>query len=399
MSLNLFRTPTRDKGGAMIFHVLPEVEPFSEQSGGSLSRWAANILRDDTAQIVCPSSDSTWNFRPDRIHRNRGMHVYGVALKKREFRVRTALRVPIMQWLLRGLVSRLTDDDVLYIHNRPEYLLALGRHAHKRARFKVVLHMHNDHLRNLNAQESAALRPDLTVFNSRFLEGLGRCLVPCIGPTAVMYNGADEESFHPAAATVVPITPTILFVGRLVPEKGVHVLLEAMRLLAQQGVRLQAKIIGSVGFGGTGSSPYAEAVRRSCPENTEFIPHMAGDRLAEQFRSASIFCCPSTWEEPFGMVNVEAMASGLPVVASAVGGIPEIFTQGGGLLVRRNSAVELANALKSLVENEPERARLGAQAYSIFQQRFRWSVLYQEYLGLMNSLQTINLYQSSPIAG
>ena len=382
----------------MIFHVLPEVEPFSEQNGGSLSRWAANILRDDTAQIVCPSSDGTWNFRADRIHRNRGMQLYGVALKKREFRLRTALRVPIMQWLLRGLANRLTEEDVLYIHNRPEYLLALGRYAHKRARFKVVLHMHNDHLRNLNPNESAALRPDLTVFNSRFLEGLGRCLVPHIGRTAVMYNGADEDSFHPAAATVVPITPTVLFVGRLVPEKGVHVLLEAMRLLAQQGVRLQAKIIGSAGFGEGRSSPYADAVRRSCPDNTTFIPHMAGDRLAEQFRGASIFCCPSTWEEPFGMVNVEAMASGLPVVASAVGGIPEIFTRGGGLLVRRNSAVELATALRSLAENEPERARLGAQAYCIFQQRFRWSVLYQEYLGLMHSLQTVSMYQASAVA-
>ena len=282
--------------------------------------------------------------------------------------------------------------------NRPEYVLALSKGPASQRRFKVVLHMHNDHLCNLNAAEAAALRPDLTVFNSRFLEGLGRCLVPGIGRTAVMYNGADEESFYPAVSTVVSMTPVVLFVGRLVPEKGVHVLVAAMRLLARQGVRLQAKIIGSVNFAGGKSSTYADELMRDCPENTEFMPHMAGAPLAEQFRSASIFCCPSTWEEPFGMVNVEAMASGLPVVASAVGGIPEIFTHGGGLLVRKNSPVELAAALKSLAENEAERARLGAQAYLIFQQRFRWSVLHEEYLGLMHTLQTGRPYRSSAIA-
>ena len=382
----------------MIYHVLPEVEPFSERNGGSLSRWAGNILRYDDAHILCPSSDGSWAFSPERIHVSRGMRLYGKVLKKRDYRLRLALRIPVMQWLLRGFVNRLATEDVLYIHNRPEYVLAVRRHFSRRTPFKMVLHMHNDHLRNLTPQEGADLQPDLTVFNSRFLEGLGRSLLPRLGRTAVMYNGADEDSFYPAVSTVLSMTPVVLFVGRLIPEKGVHVLLEAMRILAREGVRLQAKIIGSVNFGTDTLSPYAEALHRDCPHNTEFLPYMVGERLAEQFRNASIFCCPSTWEEPFGMVNVEAMASGLPVVASAVGGIPEIFTQGGGLLVPKNSAPELAAALRSLAENELERARLGAQAYAIFQQRFRWSVLYQEYLGLMHTLQTGNSYQASAIA-
>ena len=382
----------------MIYHVLPETEPFSGSNGGSLSRWAANILRHDNAQIVCPHADDSWGFAKERIHTSRGLQLYGKVLKRRDFHLRISLRIPVMQWLLRGLARRLTNEDVLYIHNRPEYVLALERFAVQRARFKVVLHMHNDHLANLTPEEGERLRPDLTIFNSRFLEGLGRCLVQGLGATAVMYNGADEECFFPAASGVVPMMPIVLFVGRLIPEKGVHVLLEAMRLLAREGVRLQARIIGSVHFGSDESSSYAEALKRDCPANTKFLKYMAGEQLAEEFRGAAIFCCPSIWEEPFGMVNVEAMASGLPVVASAVGGIPEIFTQGGGLLVRKNAPAELAAALKSLAENEHERCRLGAQAYNIFQQRFRWSVLYQEYLGLMHTLQTGNIYHSAAMA-
>jgi glycosyltransferase involved in cell wall biosynthesis len=76
----------------------------------------------------------------------------------------------------------------------------------------------------------------------------------------------------------------------------------------------------------------------------------------------------------------------LPVVASATGGIPEIFSRGGGVLVPRGRIQELAYALKALAEDEPERRRIAAQALSAFQQRFRWSVIYQDYRAFMCTL-------------
>ncbi len=370
----------------MVYHLLPEIEPFSERSGGSLSRWAANILRHDDAQVVCPSSDRSWAFPQERIQTHRGMQIYGKVLQQRAYRLRTAIRVPIMQWLLRGLVTRLGHEDTLYIHNRPEYVLALRQRKGLRHAFKVVLHMHNDHLGNLTVAEGAQLQPDVTVFNSQFLEKLGRRHLPGLARTAVLYNGADEQCFHPAAKDFRPQVPVVLFVGRLVPEKGVHVLVEAMRLLDKLGVNVRAKIIGSVHFNDNRRSPYVDEMLRNCPANVDFLPYMAGKPLAEEFRRSSIFCCPSIWDEPFGMVNVEAMASGLPVVASATGGIPEIFSRGGGVLVPRGRIQELAYALKALAEDEPERRRIAAQALSAFQQRFRWSVIYQDYRAFMCTL-------------
>ena len=76
-------------------------------------------------------------------------------------------------------------------------------------------------------------------------------------------------------------------------------------------------------------------------------------QLAAEFRKAQIFCCPSTWSEPFGMVNVEAMATALPVIATAVGGIPEIFQEGGGLLIPSNSPGALAAAIELLLKDSP----------------------------------------------
>jgi spore coat protein SA len=162
-----------------------------------------------------------------------------------------------------------------------------------------------------------------------------------------------------------------------------------MRLLDKLGVNVRAKIIGGVNFNDNSGSPYLNGMHQNCPANVDFLPYMTGKPLAEEFRRSSIFCCPSTWGEPFGMVNVEAMASGLPVVASATGGIPEIFSRGGGVLVPPGQIPELAYAIKALAENEPERRRLAAQALTVFQQRFRWSVIREEYRSLLGTLEGV----------
>ena len=371
----------------MIYHVLPEVEPFSEYAGGALSCWVANIVRSDDARVVCPWADDSWVFDQKRLLPMAGMRLYGRLLKSRDFRIRIAHRVRLLRWLLRPLERRLKDGDVLYIHNRPEYVLALPPAAKRKSRYKVVLHMHNDHLANLTVPERAALRPDLTVFNSKFLEQQGRRLAGNLLETAVLYNGADESCFYPRVQATETLPLTVLFVGRLIPEKGVHVLVEAMRLLQQQGSTAVARIVGSVSFGDDRGSEYLERLQANAPSNVRFIRYKAGKALADEFREAAVFCCPSLWEEPFGMVNVEAMASALPVVATNTGGIPEIFSEGGAILVPRDSIEALATALQRLMLEPALRRQMAREGLASYQRRFRWSLISAEYRGLMSRLQ------------
>lgn len=79
------------------------------------------------------------------------------------------------------------------------------------------------------------------------------------------------------------------------------------------------------------------------------------------------------------MVNVEAMATGLPVVATRMGGIPEIFENGGALLVPANDAEAIAQAMQRLIANPEERRKMGDAGLRSFQRRFSWGAVRETY--------------------
>jgi spore coat protein SA len=354
------------------YHLLTESEPFSEFLGGAVSRFAANVARGGSdSVVVCPSADETWKAAPGSIHVLPGMKFY------KRFR-RYLPHLPwfvhcrVIRAIFRPVLKRLRPGDVVWVHNRPEFAAALTAPIHG-SRSHVVLHLHNSHLANGPERLMRRVRVDHLVFISEFVMEEARQKFPSQGPCSVIYSGADEAIFYPAAGGSKNATPTVLFAGRLVEEKGVHVLLEAMKLLEQQEVRVEAQIVGSSGFGDGTDTPYIRQLKANAPPSVRFCAYRSGAALADLFRKADIFCSPSVWEEPFGMVNVEALASGLPVVSTRGGGAREIFAGGGGILVERGSAVQLAEALRQLAEDPQLRARLGRQGSDIFRARFTWS--------------------------
>ena len=371
----------------MIHHVLSETEPFSEQFGGALSRWVANVLREEQDfTVVCPWADTSWGFSPDRILSLSRLRECALWFKLLRSRHALDFRLRIIRSAFQPLFRRLNQGDTVYIHNRPDFALVIGE-ACRQSGAKAVLHLHNSHLLTMPRRLRSRLEVDAFVFCSEFLRSEAEAYAA--GLTSVIPNGADELYFFPR--NTEPATadgePVVLFVGRLVPDKGVHVFVDAMRILKAKGVRARGKIIGSTEWGRNSSSPYVRRLKRSSPENVDFGNYVAGAALAEEFRHASIFCCPSVWNEPFGMVNVEAMATALPVVASAVGGIPEIFRDGGALLVPGGSASDLADALQTLLSNPAERWELGRRGYRSFQQRYRWRTIRAKYRAFLGELQ------------
>jgi spore coat protein SA len=368
------------------YHILTEAEPFSEFHGGAISRWAANVLRNTpSAVVVAPSADNSWRFSESAVSVLPRLARYRL-LRRYLLRLPWRLHSMTIRNVFGRLLKRLRQGDIVWIHNRPDFAVALTPYVH-RAGGKVILHLHNSHLAEWPRALMEQVCVDRLVFVSEFLLEQARRRFPLLGISAVLYNGADSDIFYPVRSRRDEAKiPTVLFAGRLVKDKGVHILVDAMRLLERQGVRIRAHIVGASNFGGSGATEYVAMIQRNAPSNVTFLPYRSGVALGDLFREADIFCSPSIWDEPFGLVNVEAFASALPVVSTLGGGISEILRDGGGILVERGSAEQLASALQRLAEDGKLRAVLGQQGYASFQERFTWSIARKQVQAICQSV-------------
>jgi spore coat protein SA len=356
------------------YHLLTEAEPFSEFYGGAISRWAGNVLRNTSnSVVVCPSADGSWKFPPESLMLLSGLKRYR-RLRRHFSPLPWSFHRLVIRRIFRPLLKRVRPGDIVWIHNRPEFAIALTSNVH-RAGGRVILHLQNSHLVNGREELMRQVRVDRLIFISEFLLEEARRKFPSLGASSVLYSGADETIFYPTAGGRRSAEiPTVLFAGRLVEEKGVHILLDAMKLLQEQDVRVQAQIVGSSNFGTDKETSYIRLLKANSPATVRFCSYRTGAALGDLFREADIFCSPSVWEEPFGLVNVEALASGLPVVSTRSGGASEIFAAGGGILVERGSVAQLACALRRLAQDPELRTRLGQQGYAVFRERFTWSL-------------------------
>jgi glycosyltransferase involved in cell wall biosynthesis len=194
----------------------------------------------------------------------------------------------------------------------------------------------------------------------------------------VIYHGVDPEAFHPfpfpdeelrQKYSLTPGDRVILYVGRLIGLKGLPGLLQSFSLLKNRQ-RVRLLIVGD----GEGKSALQNLARRLGigPQVlwAGFVPHAETPRY---YSLASIAVSPSLADEAFGISICEAMACGLPVVATRVGGIPELSLHGEtGFLVQAGNEQELAERMGTLLEDESLRRKMGAQAAQRVRKYFTW---------------------------
>lgn len=199
------------------------------------------------------------------------------------------------------------------------------------------------------------------------------------GSIEVVHNGVDTSRFTDGDGGEVrrrlgipPGAFVALYAGRLDPPKGVDVLVEAWRRLGLGPLEGRLVVAGEPRGGGRPVEILAHAAALRAA-----LPPPAGTWLPRQedvvglYRAADVVVLPSLWEEPFGLVLLEAMACGRPVVASAAGGIPEIL--GGRLsrfLVAPGDPAALAQRLASLVGWRSREPGLGAEVRRRVEERF-----------------------------
>lgn len=148
----------------------------------------------------------------------------------------------------------------------------------------------------------------------------------------------------------------LVFVGRLVSDKGVSVLIDALGLLARRDRRPRLTVIGE--------GPESHALQRRAAslglgDAATFVGRRSGRRLAAALNGHEILVVPSTWEEPFGVVALEAMGCGAVPLVTRSGGLPEAVGSH-GLVVDKNSPQALADGIEALLDDAELRRRLRA---------------------------------------
>jgi phosphatidylinositol alpha-mannosyltransferase len=190
------------------------------------------------------------------------------------------------------------------------------------------------------------------------------------GDYEIIPNGIDLKRFGKS----LDVTPyvaspdsnkktTILFVGRLDKRKGFSNLLEAFIKIKPDYSQLQLQVIGP--FELQACQHYQKMAQIHHVTDIDFVGYVSPEQLPNFYLKADIFCAPSIGFESFGIVLLEAMAAGLPVVASNIAGYRSVITDGlEGLLVPPGQPAHLANALRQLLNHPHQRREMGRRGRS-----------------------------------
>lgn len=217
--------------------------------------------------------------------------------------------------------------------------------------------------------EDAAFTVTVSDYSADYL----RQVVPAAAEKVFrIYNGLDPALFQPARLRDEPVK--ILSIGRLIEKKGFPDLIRACHLLRQSGKQFQCEIAGAGPDGGE-----LENLIKRCGlgSTVRLVGPKSQSELVELLTQAQIFVFPAIHDrsgdsDNLPTVIIEAMASGLPVVATRIAGIPEIVAENqNGLLVDEKSPDQLARAISRLIEDRSLRQQFGAASRQIAERNFR----------------------------
>lgn len=181
----------------------------------------------------------------------------------------------------------------------------------------------------------------------------------------VVPNSIDHETFRPANR-VPAQPPTVLYVGKIAPLKGMRTLAEAIPSIVRRIPEVRVVLIGSdhvvPGAGSTKEQMLGDLHRAGVADRVSVLAPVERSQLVRLYQEADVCVLPTLWDN-FPNTCLEAMACGTPVVASAVGGLPEIIDDGkNGVLVPPGDGATLADAVVGLLERREARLEMGRAA-------------------------------------
>ncbi len=365
-----------------ICHVAPELLPVPPTRGGAIERW----IRDAAVRLARRGHD---------VHVVSRDHGDG-ARTKREGGVNYHF-IPIPQRLDEGLAAAVArglwyyarvravlagiGPDIVHHHSRPAGLWLCGSAA------PSVISLHSMDYgwgfgyrgwdRPLFTRGLLAARSVLCVSDFIRRHTVER-YPPVTNIATTVYNGVDPDTFTPAGER--DESTTVLYVGRVEERKGVHVLLDAFeRIISARIPQARLRIIGPASYWKRGDGGYYDTLSARCAANARIElrgPTYDDGELSAIYRSGTVAVVPSTFPEALGLTSLEAQASGVPVVVSDAGGLPETVSPGrSGFVFKNGSATELGELVVDLLANRDRRDEMAAAAREWAVATFSWDTV------------------------
>jgi glycosyltransferase involved in cell wall biosynthesis len=310
--------------------------------------------------------------------------------------------------------------DIVHIIEETEHI-SLIRALNPKIR--IVLHMQCEHLTQLdhNMIGHRVRKADLILGCSNYITNKIRQSFPSLSERChTLYNGVDLDLYvaNPEKKRKKLESKQLLYVSRVTPEKGLHVLIKAFKEVVEKNSLTHLQIVGPVdelwSLGNAiwlsndekvqqlssfhtkrSLNPYFDYLKQeltsaNMSSKVTFHGRIPHDQTIKLYQSADVVIQPSIFHEPFGMAIIEGMACQVALIGTKVGGIPEIIEDAKtGLLVEAGDSRELAKAILLLLSNEDLRVKMGR----IGRERaklFSWNAIVTKLVSLYNSV-----YESS----
>ena len=273
-------------------------------------------------------------------------------------------------FLLHRMLMMISKDNskkqLIEIHNRPYLINQISR----RYQFPVSLFFHNDpltmkgsksiHDRQNILEKCAAVFCVSEYIKRQFMRGISNEKQK----VHVLYNGVNRK-----ISNFPEKKKEILFVGRLVSEKGVDLYVEVAKSIACNYPDWNFGIIGSLRLGDQNkTNSFGNKVIgkfKAIGSQANYYGFKDYSFVEEKMKTAAIIVIPSIWQEPFGLVAAEAMSNGICIIASKVGGIPEIIRDN-GVLIENINFQKLEKSLIELMNNDELRNFYQKKAWKDF---------------------------------
>lgn len=359
--------------------VIGGIEVFAAQLYGELARRGHEIL------VVT----SRFNGEPEGVYEYEGIKLFKLAfeisLQPSKLREMAALQRRIYEIVADFRPDVIHENDV-----RPSSFFFSRRGPLSDTPRALTLHGASISAEPLSLHYRQATEADRIIAVSQYVAKAEADSVPeTMGKIVCILNALKLPQLHPAPISFAP--PVFLCMGRVADEKGMDVAIKALRTLQDESVRLEI----------VGSGPQRRQLEQLVIDNglsarVSIRGWLLPSDIPAAISAATAVIVPSRWQEPFGLVALQAAQMGRPVIASRVGALPEIVSDGEtGLLIPPDDPPALAAAMEQLLSDQIGAKRMGLAARECAETKFNFDAFVKQYEEAFQSA----IDARSPLAG